>query len=76
MVAELRPPTFNCLCTLRDIIIQDLVMLNHYYAYYSGQLRQPQDPEGIPRGKNLLVIVPIIFVKQHFCDFYYTCMSS
>ena len=40
------------------------------------QLRQPQDPESIARGKNLLVIIPIIFARQHFCYFYYTCMSS
>ena len=74
MVVELRPPTFTPLCIFRDFIIQDLLMLNHYCAYYSGQLRQPQDPESIPRGKNLLVTVPIIFVKQHFCYFYYTCV--
>ena len=43
---------------------------------YSGQLRQPQVTESIAKGKNLLVIVPIIFVRQHFCYFYYTCMSS
>ena len=42
----------------------------------SGQLRQPQVPESIARGKNLLVIIPIIFARQHFCYFYYTCMSS
>jgi len=42
----------------------------------SGQLRQPQVPESIAKGKNLLAIIPIIFVRQHFCYFYYTCMSS
>jgi len=41
----------------------------------SGQLRQPRVPESIARG-NLLVIGPIIFVRQHFCYFCYTCMSS
>ena len=45
-------------------------------VHYSGQLRQPQVPESIAKGKNLLAIIPIIFVRQHFCYFYYTCMFS
>jgi len=71
----LRMATRSWDSSYQDLLeLVDLPTLEH--RRFSGQLRQPQVPESIARGKNLWVIVPIIFVRQHFCYFYYTCMSS
>ena len=48
--------------------------MDQFHIGYSGQLRQPQGLENAARGKHLLVIVPIIFVRQYYYSITHVCL--